>query len=550
MSPNQFQVTASLTGRPRVSDTLLSLGTHELTIQGSKGSDDNTTRVPYSCIYGYEAPTDKENGQQHKVVVHYVEFTGPNLRNPSAATRTTAQFLFERTEDADRFIQTAKELGAFPKPKRILLLVNPKGGVGKAKTISDTVVKPMLQHSGLVVKEQYTEYGRHALDIAYKVDLDEVDSLVVVSGDGVLHEVINGLLSRPDWDRARRISIGIIPAGSGNAIAATIGTQSQFVATLAMIRGETSKFDIFSLSQLNRPRIYSMLLFSWGMMADSDIESDKYRWMGPLRFEVAGFIRMIRLRRYPGKVYVLPPKHKEDTPTTTNGRTPPQTPDERGPESKFQHLLENTGQEPPKPWSLIPNMPFYSFLLMLNCSRAGETILFSESIRFNDGIMKLYYSCETQFWKILMPFVLDQTNGKMVERGLMENMECGGMLVVPGVEGHPDDSSTHSIVEPDLVTSAAAKQLDIYQKPGIFDVDGEIMPTARTLIEIHPSLMNMIVPEWFFHPDDDNSKAREHSAAVIKAATESKARPAFGFGRLGLVIAAAVAVASVAAMLL
>lgn len=107
------------------------------------------------------------------------------------------------------------------------------------------------------------------------MDLDEIDSLVVVSGDGVLHEVINGLLSRPDWDRARKTSIGIVPAGSGNAIAASLGTTNSFVATLAVVRGETSKLDIFSLSQLNKPRIYSMLSFGWGMMADADIESDK-----------------------------------------------------------------------------------------------------------------------------------------------------------------------------------------------------------------------------------------------------------------------------------
>jgi hypothetical protein len=70
--------------------------------------------VPYSCIYGYEAPKDKEAEQnQNKlvVVVHYVAFSEPDLRNPSAAKRTTAQFLFERTEDADRFIQTARDLG-------------------------------------------------------------------------------------------------------------------------------------------------------------------------------------------------------------------------------------------------------------------------------------------------------------------------------------------------------------------------------------------------------------------------------------------------------
>ncbi|KAG0232495.1 Sphingosine kinase 1 [Mortierella sp. GBA43] len=112
---------------------------------------------------------------------------------------------------------------AFPKTRRILLLVNPKGGIGKAKTTSDSIVKPMLEHSGLIVQEQYTEYGKHAVDIAHKVDLSQVDTLAVVSGDGVLHEIINGLLSRPDWDQARRLPIAIIPAGSGNAIATSLG---------------------------------------------------------------------------------------------------------------------------------------------------------------------------------------------------------------------------------------------------------------------------------------------------------------------------------------
>lgn len=69
--------------------------------------------VPYSCIYGYETSTDKATGENYKnkVIVHYVAFSGPDLRNPSAAKRTTAQLLFERTEDADRFIQTARDLG-------------------------------------------------------------------------------------------------------------------------------------------------------------------------------------------------------------------------------------------------------------------------------------------------------------------------------------------------------------------------------------------------------------------------------------------------------
>ncbi|KAF8926886.1 hypothetical protein BGZ58_010840, partial [Dissophora ornata] len=362
----------------------------------------------------------------------------------------------------------------------------------------------MIKHSGLTVKEQHTQYSRHAVDIAHKVDLDDVDTLAVVSGDGVLHEIINGLLSRPDWDQARRLPIAIIPAGSGNAIATSVGTRSPIVATLAMIRGETTKLDIFSVSQQNRHRIYSMLLFSWGMMADADIESDKYRWLGPLRFEIAGFIRMIRLRRYPGKVYVLPPRHKKPFTMVS----PSDSPDPSGPLTQHASLLQDTHLEPPSPWRLLPGMPFFSMLLVLNCPSAGENIFFTTTIRFNDGIMRLYYSCETRFWKILLPFVLDQTNGKLVERGLMQDVECGGILIIPGVEGKPGDHTTHEIVHPDLVTSESAKQQNIHRKPGVFDVDGEIMPTARTLIEILPSFMDLIVPEWFHQEQDEGEEAK------------------------------------------
>jgi len=226
--------------------------------------------------------------------------------------------------------------------------------------------------------------------------------------------------------------------------------------------------------------------------------SNRYRWLGPLRFDIAGFIRAARLRRYPGKVYVLPPKHKRESRTSTseNGHAPVVS---------YGELLQPSAKEPPKPWRLLPDMPFYSMLLLLNCSHAGEKIFFTNTIRFNDGIMRLWYSCETRFWKIILPFVLDQTNGKLIERGLMQDTECGGILVIPSVEGDPEDPSSLDIRDPDLVTSKEAKRLDIHQSPGVFDVDGELMPTARTLIEILPSFMEILVPEWFHHENEPHS---------------------------------------------
>ncbi|KAG0005318.1 Sphingosine kinase 1, partial [Modicella reniformis] len=520
-SLTEFQCSTSFQGLSHLVPATLRVEPLELVCSAGR-AEIHTIRVPYCCIYGYQVPRLDLGGQQpddplqrtprnYTVAIHYVEFTSTDLRAVSSPRTATARFLFEQQADMIRFIALGKRFGVFPRSRRILLLVNPSGGVGKAKTTSDSVVKPMLEHSGLTVLEQYTEYSKHAVDIAHKIDLSQVDTLVVISGDGVLHEVINGLLSRPDWDRARRLSIGIIPAGSGNAIATSIGKQklsakSPIVATLAVIRGGTSKLDIFSLSQLDRPRVYSMLLFSWGMMADADIESDKYRWLGPLRFEIAGFIRMIRLRRYPGKVYILSSKHKQ---TSTNS-PPSDSSDPSRPALQFGTVLRNTQEEPTEPWQLLPNMPFYSMLLALNFPSAGEDLFFTDTIRFNDGNIRLLYSCETRFWKIVLPFVLDQANGKLVKRGLMQDVECGGLLIVPGVEGNFNNPASHEIVHPDMVTSEAAKQNGVYKKPGVFDVDGEAMPTARTLVEILPSFMELVVPEWF-HNEQEHENERDQT---------------------------------------
>ena len=46
------------------------------------------------------------------------------------------------------------------------------------------------------------------------------DGLVIVSGDGLIYEAINGLMARQDGPAAiLALPIGVIPAGSGNALA-------------------------------------------------------------------------------------------------------------------------------------------------------------------------------------------------------------------------------------------------------------------------------------------------------------------------------------------
>lgn len=47
--------------------------------------------------------------------------------------------------------------------------------------------------------------------------------LVVLGGDGLMFEVINGLMERSDWQRAfEYLTLAIIPGGSGNGMAKSI----------------------------------------------------------------------------------------------------------------------------------------------------------------------------------------------------------------------------------------------------------------------------------------------------------------------------------------
>lgn len=59
-----------------------------------------------------------------------------------------------------------------------------------------------------------TTHSGHGREIAEGLKLDEQDSLVVFSGDGLIYEVINGLCKRRDALLAlKRCPLGILPGG-------------------------------------------------------------------------------------------------------------------------------------------------------------------------------------------------------------------------------------------------------------------------------------------------------------------------------------------------
>lgn len=180
--------------------------------------------------------------------------------------------------------------------KRIKVLINPFGGQGKAKTIYERQVKPVFEAAKCVMDVQFTERHGHAIDIAKEINIDKFDSIVTVSGDGVIHEVINGFLQRSDAREAiRKLPLGVIPGGTGNALSISLlgekaGFDPQYTA-LQVIKGKPMTFDLCSVTYDDH-RYFSFLSQNYGITAYADLGTEHMRWMGDGR-TIVGLLQQI-----------------------------------------------------------------------------------------------------------------------------------------------------------------------------------------------------------------------------------------------------------------
>jgi sphingosine kinase len=128
------------------------------------------------------------------------------------------------------------------------------------------------------------------------IDLDAYRGILVISGDGLIYEVLNGLMDRPDWQRAIKMPFGQIPGGSANAFAcaaahlsneAYTGMSLEKFATYTafnMSKAVATPVDIVTIEMCNKKITHSFLSFEWAFIADLDLETEKYRFLGNFRF--------------------------------------------------------------------------------------------------------------------------------------------------------------------------------------------------------------------------------------------------------------------------
>lgn len=221
-------------------------------------------------------------------------------------TMSSPEHAAEWADAINRVLVTGKLDALAPMPRRhVLVLVNPFGGTKTATAIWREVVQPMWDECGMTYQITETQYAGHAKEIARTLNLSAYDAIVTVSGDGLFWELLNGLLTRPDWEAASNVPISVIPGGSGNALAFSAGFTNPETAAFQIARGKPRPFDVSSVFQSGY-RMISFLMLSWGIVADVDFESERFRWMGKTRFTVSAVQRIIDLRHYKGRLLYYP----------------------------------------------------------------------------------------------------------------------------------------------------------------------------------------------------------------------------------------------------
>lgn len=97
-----------------------------------------------------------------------------------------------------------------------VFIINPVAGSGRSKKIFSKLMKHKL-YQNIDSEYYFTTYKGHAEEITRNISdtiPKQIKAIIVIGGDGTLHEVLNGLA-----DRKYSIPIGFIPGGSGNDFA-------------------------------------------------------------------------------------------------------------------------------------------------------------------------------------------------------------------------------------------------------------------------------------------------------------------------------------------
>ena len=171
------------------------------------------------------------------------------------------------------------------------LIVNPHGGVKSGLKILEKV-KPFFEEADTELNIIETEYAGHARDIASELPLDNLTGLCAIGGDGTIHEMVNGMMTRKD---EMRTPIGLITGGTGNSFMHDLDCLDPVEAAQRILTNRTRKIDLFK-AQTKEKLYFGFNIVGWGMPTDINLLAEKMRWLGGQRYNIASILEVLKFK--------------------------------------------------------------------------------------------------------------------------------------------------------------------------------------------------------------------------------------------------------------
>ncbi|MDW7679889.1 MAG: diacylglycerol kinase family lipid kinase [bacterium] len=179
------------------------------------------------------------------------------------------------------------------KPMKLLLIYNPHAGHNRAKKILPDVIHE-FESKNIDIDLLLTEHQQHAIEFVRSADFSHYDGVVAAGGDGTLFEVINGYFQNP---AAKRIPIGVLPVGTGNAFARDLElTNEKWKEAIDIIsRNKPRPVDVgyFKTAELE---FYYLNILGMGFVSDVTQTAFRLKTLGNVSYTFGVFYQTIFLK--------------------------------------------------------------------------------------------------------------------------------------------------------------------------------------------------------------------------------------------------------------
>jgi len=179
---------------------------------------------------------------------------------------------------------------------KLLVILNPKAAHGRSAH-KLKAIRARFDSLGIEADFVPTRYPGHATELVGAAVLPEYDGVVAAGGDGTVSEVLNGLYRHP---KPRRIPLGLLPIGTGNAFARELNVQADVMAGAVDIlhRGNTRMVDVGHVKAADGS-FYFLNIVLMGFAVDASLTAQKLKFLGESAYTLATLWQVMKLKSYP-----------------------------------------------------------------------------------------------------------------------------------------------------------------------------------------------------------------------------------------------------------